>query len=213
MFLSTTTHLVTIGDDIVVLDARTSAYYCLPAASSAVRVSPTGVVFDDPDLAEQFAEAGFLADTPSPDTLRTDLPNPRRDLGQRIAERPRLADVGLIFAAWLTMLPSYHLADFRRLSRRRGDPMAGDGQSQPTDEVERLVATFERVLPWLPFQGVCLYRAFLLKQVLRWRGYPCRWVFGVRTWPFLAHCWLQIGDVALDDAAERLVAFSPIMEA
>lgn len=210
MFLSRTTHLVTIGDDIVVLDAKANAYYCLPAASAAVRVGPDGVTFEDPDLAEQFAQAGFLTDAPGP-ARSLDPPRPVRDLGQRVAERPRLADVALILAAWLTMLPSYHLAGFSRLTRRRG-PLDPD-TSGPSDDVVRLVSTFERVLPWLPFQGVCLYRAFLLRRVLRWRGHRTRWMFGVRTWPFLAHCWLQVGDVVLDDAAERLSAFSPIMEA
>lgn len=210
MFLSSTTHLATIGDDVVVLDAKANAYYCLPAASAAVRVGPDGVAFEDPDLAEQFAEAGFLTDTVEParplDPLR-----PVRDLSQRVAERVRFVDVALILAAWLTMLPSYHLAGFSRLTRRRDD-VATDTSAAPCDEVVRLVSTFERVLPWLPYQGVCLYRAFLLRRVLRWRGHRTRWVFGVRTWPFLAHCWLQVGEVVLDDAAERLAAFSPIME-
>lgn len=210
MFLSATTRLVKIGDDIVVLDAWTNAYYCLPAASTAVHDSPAGLSFDDPDLAEHFAQAGFLASTPPPTSPAS--PSPRRDLGQTVAERVRPGEVGLILVAWLTMLPSYYWADFRRLVRQGADPSPTNGPIEPSEEVRRLVATFERILPWLPFQGVCLYRAFLLRRVLRWRGHQTRWVFGVRTWPFLAHCWLQIGDVVLDDAAERLTSFSPIME-
>lgn len=209
MFLSATTHLVAIGDDLVVLDARTNAYYCLPAASAAVQVEPAGVAFDDPDLAAQFAEAGLLVEAPSPSSSPVS-PRPRQDLSQRSAQAARLTDVAVILAAWLTMLVSYHLADFRRLSRPSGG--ATVRPTELSDEVRQIVATFERVLPWLPFQGVCLYRSFLLRRVLRWRGHHARWVFGVRTWPFLAHCWLQIGDVVLDDAAERLEAFSPIME-
>ncbi|CAN7479767.1 lasso peptide biosynthesis B2 protein [Caulobacter sp. LjRoot300] len=211
MFLSATTHLIRIGDDIVVLDARTNAYYCLPAASTVVTAGPAGLAFDDPDLAEQFASAGFLAETPPP-PAPTPSPSPRRDLAQNVAEKVRLIDVGLILAACLTMPVSYHGVEFRRLVGNGADPSPMNGSSEPSDEVRRLVATFERVLPWLPFQGACLYRAFLLRRVLRWRGHRTRWVFGVRTWPFLAHCWLQIGDVVLDDAAERLVSFSPIME-
>jgi hypothetical protein len=211
LFLSTTTHLVKIADDIVVLDARTNAYYCLPAASAAIQVNPDGLTFDDPDLADQFVDAGFLVHAPVAPPL-PGSPRPHRDLAQAVAEHVRLGDVGLILAAWLTMLPSYYGVSFRGLIRQGVTPDPTPGSAEPSEEVRRLTATFERVLPWLPFQGVCLYRAFLLKRVLRWRGHRTRWVFGVRTWPFLAHCWLQIGDVVLDDAAERLVGFSPILE-
>lgn len=208
MHLSTSIHLVKIGQDIVILDARADAYYCLPAAAPGVEVTPDGVCFGDADLEEQFAEAGFLAATPPPHGLLS--PKPKRDLGAAPAAPVSLGEIGLIVVAWLTMLVSYHRADFARLTRSDDD--RGAPVTEPSDEMRRLVAAFERVLPWLPFQGVCLYRAFLLRRVLRWRGHRVRWVFGVRTWPFLAHCWLQAGDVVLDDAAERLVAFTPIME-
>ncbi|KQZ20260.1 lasso peptide biosynthesis B2 protein [Caulobacter sp. Root1472] len=211
LFLSSTTHLATIGDDIVVLDARTNAYYCLPAAAAAVRVEEAGVAFDDCDLAEQFAQAGLLTDRPPPPNP-SPTPLPSQDLGLRTAERVRLGDLALILAAWLTMFVSYHPVAFDRLVRRGRDEGQAQGPSEPTQEVKRLVAAFERVLPWLPFQGVCLYRAFLLRRILLWRGHRARWVFGVHTWPFQAHCWLQIGEVVLDDAADRLASFSPIME-
>jgi hypothetical protein len=194
-----------------VLDARTNAYYCLPAASAAVRMSVGGLVFDDPDLADQFAQAGFLAEA-APPPSRLALPRPRRDLRLRVADRLRFGDLAVILAAWLTMFFSYHRVDFHRLVRLEGKARRAPEKDEPSPEVERLVAAFERILPWLPFQEVCLYRAFLLKRVLRWRGHSARWVFGVRTWPFQAHCWLQIGDVVLDDAADRLAGFTPIME-
>lgn len=208
MHLSPSTHLATIGQDVVILDARSNAYYCLPAAAPDIDVGPHGVGFGDPDLEAQFAEAGLLASTPS---WRAPLsPRPELDLGADPAAPIRLADIALILAAWLTMLVSYHHADFGRLTRADGE--RGVPANAPSQDLRRLVAAFERVLPWLPFQGVCLYRSFLLRRVLHWRGHQVRWVFGVRTWPFLAHCWLQVGDVVLDDAAERLVAFTPIME-
>ena len=193
------------------LDARTNAYYCLPAAAAAVHVDTTGVAFDDSDLAEQFAQAGFLVDRPPPPNPLP-APRPCRDLALRTAERVRLGDLAVILAAWLTMFVSYHPVAFDRLVRRRRDEDLAPGPGEPTAEVQRLVAAFERVLPWLPFQGVCLYRAFLLRRILLWRGHRARWVFGVHTWPFQAHCWLQMGEVVLDDTADRLTSFSPIKE-
>lgn len=213
-YLSSTTHLVKIGADVVVLDTRGQEYFCLPAAADAVRVGPGGVAFDDPDLADVFAGGGLLADEPNRFPASPPLDLPSRDLGLRVAERVRIVDAVAIFAAWTTMISGYHLARFDRLvaPRRRGScegPMRRDGE--PGEDLKATVAAFERILPWLPFQGVCLYRSFLLRRVLRWRGHDAHWIFGVRTWPFKAHCWLQVGDVALDDTADRLAGFSIIM--
>ena len=37
------------------------------------------------------------------------------------------------------------------------------------------------------------------------------WVFGVKTEPFDAHCWVQHGDVVLNDAPDRVRQYSPIL--
>ncbi len=208
--LSPTTHLVKIGDDVVVLDTRTKTYFCLAAAAAAVQLGPEGVVFDEPDLAEEFERAGLLDDFPS-ETTPSPLPLPNQDLGLQVAQHVRPGDVLLILAAWATMIVSYHFVRFDRIvaTARRG--RCAEDSDTLSKDAKTLVATFERMLPWLPFQGVCLYRSFLLLRVLRWRGHDARWVFGVRTWPFHAHCWLQVGDAALDDTADRLQGLTPIM--
>ena len=67
------------------------------------------------------------------------------------------------------------------------------------------------LLPWLPFQGQCLHRAFMLRRLLARRGLSVHWVFGVRTWPFMAHCWLQAGDTLVADDLDRVLGFTPIL--
>lgn len=210
-YLSPSTYVVAVGPDIVVLDARENAYFCLPGAASALHVGDGGVTFGDPDLAAEFVEAGFVTDEAQP--VRGPLARrPTRDLGVHVAGRLRGGDLLLVLAAWLTMFVSYHARDFGRVVQTARRP-GGEARQPPlSDDVASLVAAFERILPWLPFQGVCFYRSFLLLRVLRWRGYDARWMFGVHTWPFQAHCWLQIGDVALDDTADRLAGLTPIME-
>ncbi|MDR6624482.1 lasso peptide biosynthesis B2 protein [Caulobacter segnis] len=208
--LSPTTHLVAIGDDVVVLDTRTNTYFCLAAAARDLRIGPDGVEFGDADLAEEFEQAGLLVEASQrPRVAQT--PRPARDLGLKVAARVRLGDVLLILAAWTTMLLDYHLVRFDRVVAAAHRGRRAGRAERLAEDARTLIAAFERVLPWLPFQGVCLYRSFLLLRVLRWRGHDARWVFGVRTWPFHAHCWLQIGDTALDDTADRLQGLTPIM--
>lgn len=54
-------------------------------------------------------------------------------------------------------------------------------------------------------------RSYLQLQYLHRLGLDADWVIGVRTWPFMAHCWLQVGAVALDDDVERLIPYTPIL--
>lgn len=107
-------------------------------------------------------------------------------------------------------------ADVRRALRRPGlTPLlavAGPtGQGQRDAETLRLALDLWSILPWLPFDGLCLARSALLMAYLRRLGHGADWVFGVRLWPFEAHCWVQLGDTALNDQVERLVAFTPLM--
>jgi hypothetical protein len=93
-------------------------------------------------------------------------------------------------------------------SVERGPPATATSPSPPLLDV---VADFHRWIPYAPVSGKCLLRSFMLLRLLRRRGHDALWVFGVRTWPFYAHCWLQCGDVVLDDDVERVTAFTPIM--
>jgi hypothetical protein len=77
--------------------------------------------------------------------------------------------------------------------------------------IQRDAQAFDQLMPFVPFQGECLFRSRLLLAYLRTEGRDATWVFGVRTRPFQAHCWLQLGDTVLDDAAERLCGYVPIL--
>lgn len=209
-FLSTHAHLVTIGDDAVVLDTRTSSYFCLAGAASVIHRDGETITIEDADLKDEFEGAGFLATAPH-DRQAIGAPRPARDLGLHVAERVSLKDYLLILGAWASMVLDYHGRSFEqvlKVARREGP---GVRTGAPTQDAARLVAAFERVLPWLPFQGVCFYRSFLLLRILRRRGHDAHWTVGVRTWPFMAHCWLQVGDTVLDDTADRLIAFDSIL--
>lgn len=207
-YLSPTTHLVRLGEDLVVLDARTNAYFCLPGAGDALSQQAGALRFTDHALALAFDEAGFLDAEPFHHEAPPDAAT--QDLGLAVADRLSLRDLATVLGAWIWMLTAYHRQPFDRLlaTARQGRKAP---PSAPPAAMSALVAAFTRILPWLPFQGVCLYRSLLLLRVLRRRGYDARWVFGVHTWPFQAHCWLQVGDTVLDDTADRLTAFTPIM--
>ena len=53
----------------------------------------------------------------------------------------------------------------------------------------------------------------MLVSYLRRCGLRADWVFAVRLWPFAAHCWVQCGDLCLNDDVERLAPYTPILVA
>jgi hypothetical protein len=60
-------------------------------------------------------------------------------------------------------------------------------------------------------QRRCLFDSLVLSVYLTREIIPCTLVIGVATKPFLAHSWVQIGDSVLNDTAERVQDFKPIL--
>lgn len=87
------------------------------------------------------------------------------------------------------------------------------GRAGPFDlaRARSLVAVFERWRLFYPRSYLCLFDSLALIHFLaRFHVYP-DWVFGVAAEPFEAHCWVQAGNVVLNDTVERVSAFTPIM--
>ena len=75
----------------------------------------------------------------------------------------------------------------------------------------KLMVVFKHLRPFYPRPYLCLFDSLALLEFLA--GYHCypRIVFGVVADPFQAHCWLQEGDVLLNDDLERVGKYKPIM--
>ncbi|ANC54254.1 MAG: lasso peptide biosynthesis B2 protein [Alphaproteobacteria bacterium] len=199
-------HFAVVDEDVIVLDERTDAYSCLPGAGTVIQVRGDLIVAPEPVL-EQLRDGGFLG--PSGETRAVAPPAPTRALP--LPPSPAI-DVVATTRFWWSWwregrnFESRSLASLLATHRRRSP-----SSSLSEEEVARLTAAFVRLLPWAPGQGACLYRAHLLRTLIRDAGGDVRWVFGVRTWPFSAHCWLQVGDAVLDDEPDRVAVYTPIM--
>jgi hypothetical protein len=76
---------------------------------------------------------------------------------------------------------------------------------------KKLIAAFKHLRPFYPRPYLCLFDSLALLEFLAgYHSYP-RIVFGVVADPFQAHCWLQEGDVLLNDDLERVGKYKPIM--
>lgn len=77
--------------------------------------------------------------------------------------------------------------------------------------VERL-ASFLWSRTWFyTAQRRCLFDSLVLSVYLSRAMIPSTFVIGVATKPFLAHAWVQIGESVLNDTAEHIQNFTPIL--
>jgi hypothetical protein len=79
------------------------------------------------------------------------------------------------------------------------------------ERAHALTSAFERLRLFYPRPYLCLFDSLALIHFLaRFHVYP-DWVFGVNADPFEAHCWVQAGEVVLNDTVMRVSGFAPIM--
>lgn len=208
MYLADSVYAARIDDDVVLLDVRRGEYYCLAGAAVAFDFDPAAPRILDEDLREALTRGDLLSETPSASRL---------EIGSAGHGQLTLAPVALRAGEATDALASYAVMMRRFYGRGFGSIVAYAQHNRPrkvwsvdATRLERRVAAFRTWLPWAPFPGVCLFRSFMLLAFLRRAHLDASWVFGVRTWPFEAHCWLQHGDLVLDDTADNVLGYTPI---
>ncbi|GGK03174.1 lasso peptide biosynthesis B2 protein [Luteimonas terricola] len=71
-------------------------------------------------------------------------------------------------------------------------------------------ATFRQARLYVPVEMTCLLDAIAMARFLRRRKLHANIVFGVALDPFSAHCWVQAGDLVLNDTVGNVCAHTPI---
>lgn len=75
-----------------------------------------------------------------------------------------------------------------------------------------LVTAFTRLRPlFYTLRSACLLDSLTLLHFLAAEGVHPQWVFGVKTEPFDAHCWVQHDEIVLNDVPDRVRQYSPIL--
>jgi hypothetical protein len=205
---------VAVEEDLVILDVAADRYLCLPGCAADVRLaaSARALRIASPDLAADFRAAGLLANTPAEIQPYRAALAPVQSAVASVYPPVEWRDASAIAAAVWDVLRRYRgraLADILRARAASGPRRCGE----PSRDLLAVVDRFQRWIPYAPLSGKCLLRSFVLLGCLRRCGHDAHWVFGVATWPFRAHCWLQCGGTVLDDHVERVRVFHPILVA
>jgi hypothetical protein len=212
LWLADDVHAVMIDHDAVFLDVATNAYYCLPEIGAVLTVEGRAITTAAEGLSEDLIASGLATITSPPGAPRRAQP-PRRTARAVLDALAREGRARPTPAHWRGALNAglSARADERRRFADRLPPASASPAPTADPALLADLDAFRQMAPWLPFDGACLFRSSFLRKYLTALGHQVDWVFGVRTWPFAAHCWLQAGDLALDDEAERLIAYHPIM--
>ncbi|CAN5203910.1 lasso peptide biosynthesis B2 protein [soil metagenome] len=211
-WLSAGVHAVMIDDDAVFLDVASNAYFCLPGIGAVLSLKGRALKATSEALADDLVGAGLAATAPTsePVMVATAPQRTARAVIETLDARDRRRPRGRHWREAISAGLASRTAERRPFAKRLPPASVVNAPDASTNLLADLDA-FRRLQPWLPFDGACLFRSHLLRTYLMGLGHKVDWIFGVRTWPFAAHCWLQVGDMALDDEAERLVAYRPIM--
>jgi hypothetical protein len=206
-------HVADVRGELVFLDARANLYSCL--TRSDAKVLHALLAKGDEDhadakaLAVDLREAGLLVPcAEAGDALAiASWPGATGDFhgyaGSNLRAGPRA-----IYRLAVSALE----AGFSLLF---GGPARWLRSSAPRSDLSltrvcTLALQFDRLRPLVPRSGRCLPSSLLLLKYLRRHGVSASWVFGVQTFPFEAHCWVEYRGIVLNDTLEHSRWFTPI---
>jgi hypothetical protein len=204
-----------IDADLVFLDVANDGYVCLPDAAAEVRLANDrrSVSVSTTCLTEDLRLSGLIREIGAAEpALASHLP--ARPIASALPFNPgrgQWRDLPQLTRATLDIAVAYRGRPFARLLQEAREIRRSGRSVDATTTLLEVIERFHRWIPYAPVSGKCLLRSFMLLRLLQRAGHDAQWVFGVATWPFRAHCWLQCGEMVLDDTVERLVPFHPIL--
>ena len=228
-------HVFVCADEefVIVLDVKQDRYFTLEAARTVALVPllpgwPARAAHGSPGTGQELAadvaaapllQQGWLLEfqTPSKEATPARPPAPETELLGGItvesATTPTRAILIFVFASVFAKL-ALRFWRFERVIRRVAERKAAHPDSGAMDVVRarELVDSFARLRAFLfSHRDKCLHDSLALLEFLARYGIFPSWVFGVRARPFVAHCWVQYGDVVFNDTVEHVASYTPIM--
>lgn len=201
-----------INGQVIFLDVLADRYSRLDLAAATLVVS--GRVEElQPEFRQHLDRLGWLnGQALTARSSCVDLVHPTREHSAEFD--PGVPSGRQILSAFLSLLQARVAIARSNLdtllrSVQRKNLIAGEIR-QPAGRRGDLISAFEYVERAATRKDRCLLRAIGLQHYLAKQGYESALVFGVRLNPFEAHCWLQDGDLILNDTIEMVGRFTPI---
>lgn len=206
-------------EQVVLMDVASNTYVMLPpslAASFERLCSPEPLDDRDAQPLEKLIRTGIIAQQKTDGVLvPCSLPvEPVRGF----EEQDRLGwSTHDMLRAILALGRTRHLLhhhDFAGTLARIRERKHGSGVVMAAGEDHRalqIASTFDRLNALVTRHDQCLLRSLAMIDCLLANGVRANLVFAVATRPFRAHCWVQHGDLVLNDTLEGIGNYTPIL--
>jgi hypothetical protein len=225
-FLRKHVYLCVHGSEIVFLDLKEDKYLSIAASKVGGVLTPSS----DFSSSEELPAAKRTADTLVKRGLLTEdasagkpaeamaIPPPTADLmddktyfDSALTPRDVIRFLRAALIGFVALRCGSLMHAVERVSKRNAR-FSSSARSVDLELTKQCVAKFERMRPFVfSARNQCLFESFVLLEFLsNYQLYPC-WVFGVRTVPFGAHCWLQQMNVVVNDSMEHASGFTRIL--
>ncbi|SES06598.1 lasso peptide biosynthesis B2 protein [Sphingobium sp. YR768] len=207
---------------VIFLDARTGRYFALPShfvGAFSRWIDGFQPSCDDVQILEHLAQQGILVETEHPpqcfNIKFASLPPPAVEIGLDgrfpSFQLAVCAIASRLIWTWRVRHHSFSsLID--RIKNIRSSSSRKTVRGAQRDLV-RLVHAFRFSDLLLGSHDRCLPRSLALVATCRKYGLSPLLVIGIQAAPFAAHCWVQDGDVVVNESPDRAQMFTPILVA
>jgi Transglutaminase-like superfamily len=232
-FLSENSYCCEFGDGAVILDLGSGAYVGihaenLPELQIRIQNWPNsngtsrGVLpregATSENLIAQLLVRGILTTLPTPErpltaiSVREALPMTGPGAAQEWAPTMYMSRFVISLLIVLARHKNKKLASMLDWMRRRQSLIRRHRPVATPGDVQKLLASFLRLRIWFyTADRRCLFDSLVLATFLTKNRVPCTFMIGVSIKPFLAHSWVQVGELVLNDTAEHVQMFTPIL--
>lgn len=234
MYLAGHVRLCRTGGDTIGLDLKRNRYFLLgsretqviamvapnlPESLRAVGDAAVDLAAVD-SIVNALIGAGLLSSDPEEASRR----EPYVDLGKRLVSvgyeqddsaTPGLHHLASALCAWAWARHALHRRTLYSVLQeiQRNRPGVHDSRcAHSRERALQLTAVFRHIRPYVfSAKNQCLLHALTLTRFLSsYAVYPT-WVIGVRTHPWAAHSWAQLGEFLLDGRPDDVRDYTPIL--
>jgi len=212
-------HYCIAGSNVIFLDVHRSRYFALsPVLCRTFQrlAEGRGLALEADEASLQgLISKGLLtkADKASGNLEPVRVPSATADLLNVAGPSIRIRFVAIAVCWEARIAAQLRIRSLASVLSRARTQWLEDGHTRPEDQGQ--IEAFSRASGHAAFllgrTDRCLVRSLALFSILRNRGIAAQFVIGVRSQPFAAHAWVQYGDTVLNDGAEQVSYYTPIL--
>lgn len=196
----------------VFLDLPGDRYFCLPSSVDQAFQRWLDGQPEAQTALDSLIELGVLVQADSLPIVQQQahLPTPVRDMSNETSTNI----FGILWASFEQLLARHRLrrSPFGALVAALEE--AGAGSSGEVCRAHaKIAAAFAGCRLFIHSHDNCLSQSLAFHRACRRLRIDGSFVIGVRLDPFSAHCWVQCGDLVLNDSVERVRHYTPIVVA